>query len=113
MGVGKIFDTHFGDLGSRSPSYRSKTDEILPCPHGKVRTAHPIATKLGRYIPLVMFSTWLNSVEKFCQKFVFNKFLRKISNAFLGMGLQGQIWNLLYLSQKWLNCHKTKSKHIN
>ena len=25
---------------------------------------------------------------------------------------QGQIWNLLYLSQKWCDCHKTKSKHI-
>ena len=26
---------------------------------------------------------------------------------------QGQIWNLLYLSQKWSDCHETKSKHIN
>ena len=25
---------------------------------------------------------------------------------------QGQIWNLLYLSQKWSDCHETKSKHI-
>ena len=25
---------------------------------------------------------------------------------------QGQIWNLLYLSQKWCDCHKTNSKHI-
>ena len=25
---------------------------------------------------------------------------------------QGQIWNLLYLSPKWLDCHKMKSKHI-
>ena len=31
---------------------------------------------------------------------------------FLWMGLQGQIWNLLYLSQKWSDCHGTKSKHI-
>ena len=30
----------------------------------------------------------------------------------LTLNLQGQIWNLLYLSQKWSNCHKTKSKHI-
>ena len=29
----------------------------LICPHDKVRTAHPIATKLGRYIPLVMLFT--------------------------------------------------------
>ena len=32
----------------------------LPCPRDKVRTANPIAAKLGRYIPLFMFSTWLN-----------------------------------------------------
>ena len=25
---------------------------------------------------------------------------------------QGQIWNLLYLSKKWSDCHETKSKHI-
>ena len=25
---------------------------------------------------------------------------------------QGQTWNLLYLSQKWFDCHETKSKHI-
>ena len=25
---------------------------------------------------------------------------------------QGQIWNLLYLNQRWCDCHGTKSKHI-
>ena len=30
----------------------------------------------------------------------------------LTFSFQGQIWNLLYLSQKWSNCHETKSKHI-
>ena len=30
----------------------------------------------------------------------------------LTLNFQGQIWNLLYLSQKWCDCHKTKSKHI-
>ena len=30
----------------------------------------------------------------------------------LTLNFQGQIWNLLYLSQKWFDCHKTKSKHI-
>ena len=30
----------------------------------------------------------------------------------LTLTFQGQIWNLLYLSQKWCDCHKTKSKHI-
>ena len=28
------------------------------------------------------------------------------------MNFQGQVWNLLYFSQKWFDCHKTKSKHI-
>ena len=26
---------------------------------------------------------------------------------------RGEIWNLLYLCQKWCDCHETKSKHIN
>ena len=30
----------------------------------------------------------------------------------LTLNFQGQIWNLLYLCQKWSNCHETKSKHI-
>ena len=30
----------------------------------------------------------------------------------LTLNFQGPIWNLLYLSQKWSDCHKTKSKHI-
>ena len=31
----------------------------------------------------------------------------------LTLNFQGQTWNLLYLSQKWSDCHETKSKHIN
>ena len=31
----------------------------------------------------------------------------------LTLNLQGQIWNLLYLSQNCSDCHETKSKHIN
>ena len=31
------------------------------------------------------------------------------SNCISGMGLQGQIWNLLYLSQKLFICHETKA----
>ena len=30
----------------------------------------------------------------------------------LTLNFQGQIWNLLYLSQKWSDWHGTKSKHI-
>ena len=31
----------------------------------------------------------------------------------LTLNFRGQIQNLLYLSQKWSDCHVTKSKHIN
>ena len=31
----------------------------------------------------------------------------------LTLNFQGQIYNLLYLSQKWSDFHETKSKHIN
>ena len=30
----------------------------------------------------------------------------------LTINFQGQIWNFLYLSPKWSDCHETKSKHI-
>ena len=30
----------------------------------------------------------------------------------LTLNFQGQIWNFQYLSQKWSDCHETKSKHI-
>ena len=65
MGVGKIFGTHYSDLGSRSLSYRSRTEF-----NSKVRTANSVATKLGRYILLVMLSArlhcgWILS-ETFC-----------------------------------------------
>ena len=30
----------------------------------------------------------------------------------LTLNIQGQIWNWLYLCQKWSDCHGTKSKHI-
>ena len=30
----------------------------------------------------------------------------------LTLNFQGQMWNLLYLNQKWSDCHETKSKHI-
>ena len=134
----------------------TEVGQILLCPHSKVRTGHLFATRLGRYIPLVMLSTWLNFGGILSETF-FNEFFHKIS----GMGLpsrsnlelaisqpkmvwlprnkkqtnrlnarpqmrssgltlamtltlnfQGQILNLLYLSQKWFDCHETKSKHI-
>ena len=30
----------------------------------------------------------------------------------LNFQIQGQIWNFLYLCQKWSDCHETKSKYI-
>ena len=30
----------------------------------------------------------------------------------LTMNIQGQLWNLLYLSQTWFDCYKMKSRHI-
>ena len=30
----------------------------------------------------------------------------------LTLNFQGQTWNLLYLNQKWSDCHEMKSKHI-
>ena len=30
----------------------------------------------------------------------------------LTFNFQGQIWNLLYICQKWSDCHETKSKHV-
>ena len=30
----------------------------------------------------------------------------------LTLNFQGQMWNSLYLSQKWSDCHETKSEHI-
>ena len=30
----------------------------------------------------------------------------------LTLYFQGQTWNLLYLSQKWSDCHEMKSKHV-
>ena len=32
--------------------------------------------------------------------------------ATLNFNFQGQMWNLLYLSQKWSHCHEMKTKHI-
>ena len=29
----------------------------------------------------------------------------------LTLNFQGQIWNFLYIKQKWSDCHETKSKH--
>ena len=156
MGVGNVLVPIPVTLGQGDQA--PEAEQILLCPQDKVRTAHPKTTKLGRYISLVMFSTWLHFGEILSEIFL-KKFFRKISNAFweldfkvkyricyisakmvrlqqnknqnyqlntrspkgssglilamtLTLNFQGQIKNLLYLSQNWFDCHETKSKHM-
>ena len=156
MGVGNVLVPISVTLGQGHQA--PEAGQILPCPQDKVRTAHPNATKLGRYITLVMFSTWLHFGEILSEIFTRNFFVKfqmrfwewdfKVkyricyisakmvrlpqnknqsyqlntrspkgsSGLILAMTLtlnfQGQITNLLYLSQNWSDCHETKSKHI-
>ena len=69
MGVGKNFCIHLGDLGSRSLNYRCGTQFTLPNDR----------YKLGIYIPLIMFSAWLNFGEILP---IFSDFFRQILNLF-------------------------------
>ena len=52
----------------------TEAGQILLCPQDKMRTAHPIATKRGRYIPLVMLSIWLNFGGILSETFCFDIF---------------------------------------
>ena len=79
-------------------------------PHDKMITAHSIATKLDRYISLVMFATWLNFGEIMLETF-FNNFFLKFMVRF-GNGTSRSDLNFLYLSPKCFDCHETKNKHI-
>ena len=54
-----------------------------------------------------LWQDWWTSPTKYLIRFW------SISVVTLTFNFQGQIWNLLYLSQKWSDCHETKSKHIN
>ena len=78
MGVGKFLAPISVTLGQGHKA--TEAGRYLLCPHDKVRTSYPIATKLGRYIPLIMFSTSLN-FGKILPDF-FSDFLRKILNPF-------------------------------
>ena len=94
--------------GSRSPSYRSVTEFY---PHDKVRTARTIATKLGKYIPFVMLSTWSNFGYILFDTF-FHEFFRKNIDSILGNGALMSKLKFVYLGQKWFNCHETKKSNI-
>ena len=50
MGVGKFFGTTSVTLGQGHSATKAGCN--LPCSHAKMRTTHPVTTKLGRYIPL-------------------------------------------------------------
>ena len=63
MGVGTFFAPISVTLGQGHQA--TEAGRNLPCPHDKVRTAHPIATKRGRYIPIAIVSTWLNFGDLF------------------------------------------------
>ena len=65
MGMEKKFGIHFGDLVSRSVSYRSGTQFSLSPRWSENHSSNRY--KLGRDIPLVTLSTWLN-LEEFCKK---------------------------------------------
>ena len=74
-----------------------------------MRTAHPIATKLSKYIPLVILSTWLNFGEILSKSFFFSEFLRKISNPFF----PSRTFYLPYLRSGCSNWCETKRKWVN
>ena len=87
--------------------------QILPCPHDKVRTARPIAKRHDTYIPPAIISTWLNVGGILSETFFYDFFFIKFQIRFWEWDFQGQIWNFLYLSQKWFDCHETKCIHNN
>ena len=90
----------------------TEAGQILPCPHGKVRIAHPIATNLKRYIPLVILSTWLSFGGILSEPFFFffwTNFLRKISTGLF----PDRTFYLLYLRSGWSSWCETKRKLVN
>ena len=69
-----------------------------------MRTAYPITTKLGRHIPFIMLSTWLNFEEILL--LFFSQFFRKILNPFL------QLKCLPYLRNGWSNWCEAKRSQL-
>ena len=85
-----------------------KQDRIYIVPHDKVRTAHSIATKLSRYIPIVMLSTLSNFGGILFATF-FSKYFRKISNPSFPI----QTFYLPYLWNGGSNWCEIKRKWVN
>ena len=91
MDLGKCTGWPFCDVDPRS---RCDIDEQkFARLQDKVRTSHPIITKLDSYIPLVMNITWLD-FEKIPLEIFWGKFSLKISDVIF----QGQ--TLLDISQE-------------
>ena len=75
----------------------TEAGQNLSCPHDKVRTVHPIATKLSRYPPCHAFhqiKLWKNSIKNFLANY-----FCKISNLFS----PNRIFYLPYLRNGWSN----------
>ena len=72
--------------------------------HHTFTTEHHCVT----YTSLLIKSPWYTGGD-----FMFlYRSVRHCCRCTLTLNFQGQIWNLLYLSQKWCDCHEMKSKHI-
>ena len=90
IGLGKCTGWPFCDLDPRSRLWHWCKQKFA-CLQDKVRTTQPITTKLGSYIPLVMFITWL---EEFFGKLFLPNFLWKLFS-------QGQTLYWTYLRNGW------------
>ena len=80
---------------------RSKNTTQSPPIHRRQR--HFVLTVKGPRWPKISIGLWpTNYLIRFSSIFVMT----------LTFNFQGQIWNLLCLSQKWSNCHETKGKYM-
>ena len=77
------------------------------CLQDKVRTTHPITTKLGSNIPLVMLITWVDF-----EGILLETFFTKFSLKFLDVFFQGQTLYWTYLRNGWSDWCETKRRCI-
>ena len=68
MGVGKNFGAHLGE--------GTGAGQNLTYPYYNIRNAHSIATKLDRYISLVMLPSWLDFCGILSETFLTNLFVK-------------------------------------
>ena len=84
----------------------TEAGQIITCPDDKVRTAHPIVTKLGRYFPFAMLPTWLHFGGILSKTFLTNLYV-----AFQ-MRFPNRTLYLPYLRNGWSNWCEIKSKWV-